>query len=280
MTADAHLEDYIDRIKPKAASSLLLWVICGFFLIFLLWAALTQLDRTVRGLGRVISSSQLQVVSNLEGGVVDAILVKTGQYVRAGSELVRLNRTQARAEFGSGEATLNALEVKIARLDAEVHGRSPAFPNLADKVLNQQVAIERSLYASRLADLANSSSAARARVEQARSAIEEAQASYAARIAARGPSAARAHDDQATRRARDRTGYLARPGRECGGCRDERCGGRIRFNQPPSQAALSEVVLHSPRSSRNGAARPPTISPPRGESLPREGRRSRPWLIG
>ena len=73
-------------------------------------------------MGRVIPSSQLQVVSNLEGGVVQDILVRAGQLVRAGDELIRLDRTQTGAEFGSGEATLTALDIKIARLQAEVDG--------------------------------------------------------------------------------------------------------------------------------------------------------------
>src|SRR6478735_11969044 len=123
-----HLEDPADRIRPRAASNLLLWGILGFVGIFLIWAAFTELDRTVRGQGRIIASSQLQVVSNLEGGIVDAILVRTGQQVREGQELVRLNRTLPGAELGSGEATLGALRAKIARLEGEVAGRAPAYP--------------------------------------------------------------------------------------------------------------------------------------------------------
>ena len=84
-----HLEDLADRIRPRAASNLLLWAILGFVVIFVIWAAFTELDRTVRGQGRIIASSQLQVVSNLEGGIVEAILVRTGQQVREGQELVR-----------------------------------------------------------------------------------------------------------------------------------------------------------------------------------------------
>ena len=62
------LEDYIDKVRPASASNLLLWMIAGFVMIFIIWASLTELDRTVRGQGRIIPSSQLQVVSNLEGG--------------------------------------------------------------------------------------------------------------------------------------------------------------------------------------------------------------------
>ena len=129
-----HLEDTVTRIKPRAASSLLLWIIVAFVVAFFVWAALTELDRTVRGQGRVVPSSQLQIVSNLEGGVVQDILVRAGQNVRRGDELIRLDRTATGAELGSGAATLSALEIKIARLTAEVAGGTPRYPAATDPV--------------------------------------------------------------------------------------------------------------------------------------------------
>ena len=120
-----HLEDLTTKIKPKAASSMLLWIIVAFVVAFFIWAGFTELDRTVRGQGRVVPSSQLQVVSNLEGGVVQDILVRAGQVVRQGDELIRLDRTASGAELGSGSATLAALQVNIARLTAEVTGAPP-----------------------------------------------------------------------------------------------------------------------------------------------------------
>jgi len=184
-TAEApHLEDLADRIRPRAASNLLLWAILGFVAIFLIWATVTELDRTVRGQGRIIASSQLQVVSNLEGGIVDAILVRTGQQVAQGQELVRLNRTLPGAELGSGQATLGALRAKIARLEAEVAGRSPVYPAASDAAMATQVAIERSLHEARMANLSAINAASQARLVQAQRATGEASAAYDARVAA------------------------------------------------------------------------------------------------
>jgi membrane fusion protein, adhesin transport system len=81
------------RVRPKLVSGLLLWLIVGFFLVALLWAWLTEVDKSVSAIGRVIPSSQLQTVSNLEGGIVDTIYVKTGQLVAAGAPLIQLNQT-------------------------------------------------------------------------------------------------------------------------------------------------------------------------------------------
>jgi adhesin transport system membrane fusion protein len=180
-----HIEDLTDRIKPRTASNVLLWVVCGFVLVFFIWAAFAEIERTVRGMGRVIPSSQLQVVSNLEGGIVSEILVRQGQLVRTGDPLIRLDPTLSSAEFGSGEATLSALLVKIARLQAEVTGRSPVYPAAVSPVVADQIRIEQALHASRMADLASLTSAGQSRVVQSERAVNEAQSNYQARVAAR-----------------------------------------------------------------------------------------------
>ena len=179
-----HLEDLTTRIRPRTASSILLWVITGFVAVFFIWASQAELERTVRGMGRVIPSSQLQIVSNLEGGIVADILVRQGQLVRTGDALVRLDPTQSGAEFGSGEATLSALQVKIARLTAEVQGREPAYPRAVNPAIADQIGIEQALHASRMADLSSISAAGRARISQAERAVAEAQANYEARTEA------------------------------------------------------------------------------------------------
>src|SRR3546814_11142440 len=68
-SSDVCSSDLIEKVRPATASNILLWIIAAFVLIFIIWASVTELDRTVRGQGRVIPSSQLQVVSNLEGGL-------------------------------------------------------------------------------------------------------------------------------------------------------------------------------------------------------------------
>jgi len=179
------LETLPDRLRPARASSVLLWTILALFAAFLLWATLTELDRTVRAPGRVVASSQLQTVSNLEGGVVAEILVRTGQIVAKGQPLVRLDPTATGAELGSGEASTFALRAKIARLKAEVLGRVPIYPAAGDAVAAEQLDIQRALHAARMAELNGLGGAATARAAQARQALGEAREVYAGRTSAR-----------------------------------------------------------------------------------------------
>lgn len=56
----------------------------------LLWANWAVLDEVTRGEGRVIPSSQIQIIQNLEGGIVEDILVQEGAVVEHGEVLIRL----------------------------------------------------------------------------------------------------------------------------------------------------------------------------------------------
>ncbi len=163
--------DLDDDFKARKSANLLLWIIAGFFVLAFAWAALTKIDRTVRGVGKVVPSSKLQVVSNLEGGVIEDILVKSGQTVNKGDVLVRLSPTLSNAAFGSGAAEVDALQTRIARLNAEVRGASPSYGSGG----GGQVAVERSLHAARAAELDGIMNAGRARAEQAQRMVAEAQ---------------------------------------------------------------------------------------------------------
>jgi adhesin transport system membrane fusion protein len=187
-----NLEDMATRIKPRTASNMLLWAIGIFFVAAIAWATLTKLDRTIHATGRIVPGSRLQVISNLEGGIVAAILVKAGDVVKKGQPLVRLEGTQLKAELGSGEITALALQAKIGRLEAEVMGREPRYPaSGGNSALEEQIGIERSLHASRMGELVSINGAAQARITQTQRAVAETRATLDSRL-----SAKRAYEQQ------------------------------------------------------------------------------------
>lgn len=180
-SAIAHYEDRALSIEPRRAASFMLYLLGGFFVLAIVWAALTTIDRTVRATGQVIPSAKLQVVSNLEGGVVEAINVKAGQRVSKGQLLVRLSPTLTGAAYASGASGVEALQAKADRLRGEVLGTRPTIrgANASD-----EVAMEQSLYASRKAEYDSLVAASDARLMQAQRQVSEARASVAARTAA------------------------------------------------------------------------------------------------
>jgi adhesin transport system membrane fusion protein len=96
---------------------------------FVLWAANAPIDEVTRGDGRVIPSQRVQVIQNLEGGIVSEILVHEGQIVARDAVLVRIANTAAEADLQGNRAQSAALRGAIARLEAEAEdGREIQFP--------------------------------------------------------------------------------------------------------------------------------------------------------
>jgi adhesin transport system membrane fusion protein len=114
------------------------------------WAAVAPIDEVTRGEARVVPSSQLQVVQSVDGGVVEALLVKEGQEVKAGDLLLRVDPTRFRSSMMESRAARLALQAKAARLEALTRGESfKPSPELLREVPDI-VAQERRLYESRL----------------------------------------------------------------------------------------------------------------------------------
>jgi membrane fusion protein, adhesin transport system len=179
------LERVSGKINPSRASNILLGGILVFIIVFFIWAALTELDRTVYSRGVVVPTAQLQRVSNLEGGIVESILVREGEIVDRGEPLMTLDKTLSSANLDSSEITFEALQYKVDRLEAEVAGRTPRFVPPANPQLADQVAVEQALYLSRQSDQAAELAGARDRITQAQRSVSEAQANLAASVSNR-----------------------------------------------------------------------------------------------
>jgi adhesin transport system membrane fusion protein len=176
-------------VAPAQVTRVLLWSIAGFTAVIIAWASVAEVNETATAPGRVVPTRPLQVVSNLEGGIVSAILVKPGQVVAAGAPLLRLDPASVAADYGRTSAAGNALAARIVRLEAEVTNRVPAFPPALEAAAPAAVAAERSAWAARRLDRASSIAGSRARVAAAGRGLDEAQAAAAAAAEARAQAA-------------------------------------------------------------------------------------------
>jgi len=107
----------------------LLFVIVAGLMAVLVWAYFYELEEVTRGQGRVIPSSQVQVVQSLEGGIVRSIEVVEGDTVEAGAVLLQLDDTGFSAKLGELMEQEAALLAEKTRLETEAGVTSTmAFP--------------------------------------------------------------------------------------------------------------------------------------------------------
>jgi adhesin transport system membrane fusion protein len=109
-------------------SHLILWFAAAFVAVSLVWAGFASLDEVTRGEGKTIPSSQVQVVQNLEGGIVSEILVQEGQLVDKDQVLLQLDQVRFASSFKEAKLKYYELLANTARLNAEINGTPLAIP--------------------------------------------------------------------------------------------------------------------------------------------------------
>lgn len=160
---------------PRLAIRLLLVLLAGFLAAFLFWAHIALLDITVFGAGRVVPSAQLQVVQNLEGGIISDIHVQQGDYVQQGQLLLDIDNTGFTADLEELRANYEGALASSARLSAEAEGRSePVYPPLLAE-RTDLTGQEDALFLERTLELQASLDVLRKREEQRRLAGDEIQ---------------------------------------------------------------------------------------------------------
>lgn len=108
----------VDLDVGKPARWGMLLVLAGFG-GFLLWSWLAPLDAGVVATGTVKITSNRKAVQHLSGGTVEAILVREGDAVKKGQEVVRLDSLRAVAEQGAVSAQYIVSKTVENRLEAE-----------------------------------------------------------------------------------------------------------------------------------------------------------------
>lgn len=96
-----------------------IWLVLAGFGGFLLWSWLAPLDAGVVATGTVKVTSNRKAVQHLSGGTVEAILVREGDVVTKGQEVVRLDSLRAVAEQGAVSAQYIVSKTVENRLEAE-----------------------------------------------------------------------------------------------------------------------------------------------------------------
>ncbi|MGL4526747.1 MAG: HlyD family type I secretion periplasmic adaptor subunit, partial [Aestuariivirga sp.] len=113
-------------MKPlNTAKSLRRFQIAGYVSVFLAvgvlggWSAFASIHGAVIAPATIVVESNTKRIQHRDGGIVDALLVKDGDHVEAGPDLVVLDSTDNVAELGIIDSVLSEELAKRARLEAE-----------------------------------------------------------------------------------------------------------------------------------------------------------------
>jgi adhesin transport system membrane fusion protein len=126
-----------------------IWLAAGLLLAALIWASLAILQEVTTGEGKAIPSGKVQVIQNLEGGIVTEIFVREGQTVDKGDTLLRLDDTRFLSNRGESEVDRLALTAQVERLAAEAENRPMTLPDEVTQNAPQIAADELALHESR-----------------------------------------------------------------------------------------------------------------------------------
>lgn len=145
-------------IIRKSPALVILALLVAFFVLFVGWAALFEVDQTVRAQGTVISSAKTQIIQAADGGVLEEILVHEGQAVKKGQRLALLEKDRSNAAFEESRAKVAALMAGLVRARAEAADSALVFgPDL--KKYPEFVAAQQRLFFQRKASLKDATQA-------------------------------------------------------------------------------------------------------------------------
>ncbi|MYM59231.1 HlyD family type I secretion periplasmic adaptor subunit [Vibrio sp. OCN044] len=123
--SDSELEYVDDKtaallLNTPSSARVMLWVMLLFLILAGVWASWAQIDKVTVGEGKVVPSSQVQIVQNLEGGLVKEILVREGQMVQKGQQLLLIDDTRFRSDFREREQQIANLTASVLQLSASI----------------------------------------------------------------------------------------------------------------------------------------------------------------
>lgn len=134
----------LEQSPKKLRLILWFWIIAISSLIT--WSYYAKIDEIVRGEGKVIPRSENKMIQNLEGGIIEDILVKEGDLVKKNQILVRINNQKSKSDYESTNLKSLELTAKVMRLQEEVNNGAFIINNDLEKDLLEYVKLEKTLY--------------------------------------------------------------------------------------------------------------------------------------
>lgn len=139
--------------KANPFSHALLWMILLFFVAFFIWSYFASLVEVTSGEGKVIPSQQVQVIQNLEGGILEKLFVNESDIVNKDQVLMQIDNTRFKSEYQESKTKSDALKIRIARLEAFLADKPFSLPKDIAPTLQSDFKHQMDLYDSQIDEM-------------------------------------------------------------------------------------------------------------------------------
>lgn len=171
------VDDYWTTGQHQARSTrLLLWISLLAIGALITWASFAEIDEMVKGEGKVVPSQQVQVIQSLDGGIVQEIMVRSGERVEPGQILLRIDPTRYSSSLGENRAEVLSLAAKAARLEALATGQPFVAPPLVAAEAPEIVELETHIWQTKMREMEATINIAREQFHQREQELRETQA--------------------------------------------------------------------------------------------------------
>lgn len=121
----------IQESPPQRLPRVVMYVVGVLFAILLAWAVYGKIDIIASAEGKLVPQTYVKIVQPADAGIVQEILVKEGQTVKAGQVLIRMDTQMANADQKTIDTELALRSLQLRRIDAELAGQ-PLMRKAAD----------------------------------------------------------------------------------------------------------------------------------------------------
>ena len=112
----------IEKTPPSPLGRVLIWMIFIIISLTFIWSYLGRVDQVAVAGGKIIPDGRVKVIQPMEEGVIRAIHVEEGQWVKEGQILIELDSTLKQADVNSNAKLLSIYKSDKDRLTAELNG--------------------------------------------------------------------------------------------------------------------------------------------------------------
>jgi hemolysin D len=105
---------------PRPLGRIILWMLLAFVGLAVLWASVGHIDVVASAQGKIIPRGRVKLLQATDDGIVRAIHVKDGSFVRSGQPLIVLDPTATDADAAQARESLFVASIDRARAQALV----------------------------------------------------------------------------------------------------------------------------------------------------------------